>query len=270
MRTLVELIKENLDNRCQMWELAKSHQKKKFHGSDMGMLWAFAKPTMYIVVFYGAISIGFKGSKNIDGIICPYFVWLTVGMIAFFYVRDMIINGANCFKKYAPFIAKAKYPVATLPTTVAMAYLLIHLGMLALGVVVCLIFGVLPSMYWLQLPFYMALMVIMVVFWSIGSGILSVIYRDFYNFLQVVNQAVFWLSAILFDVNGLGPHGQMVFMFNPITYIVEGYRNCFCRHVWFWEEPMKLVCFMLVLVIMMSVAIVLYKKVAKMLPDLVE
>lgn len=268
MKTLIALIKENIENKGQMWSLAMSHQKKRFRGSDMAKVWQFAKPSVYIVVFYVAITIGFRGSKDIPGLICPYFVWLAIGMISFFYVRDMILNGANCFRKYDSIVAKAKYPIGTLPTSVALSYLTIHLGMLILGVAVCLVFKVWPSIYWIQTLFYMFLMVLMAIVWSIGTGVISIIYRDFYNFLQVVNQMVFWLSAILFDVNGLGPRGQAVFLFNPITYIVEGYRNSFCRHIWFWEEPLKLVCFLLILVVMTAVSILLYKKLAKRMPDL--
>ena len=108
MKTFIELVKENIRCRRQMWELAKVHQKKQFRGSDMGLMWAFAKPSMYIIVFYVAIVIGFKSSTDIDGLICPYFVWLAIGMISFFYMRDMILNGANCFKKYGAIVAKAK------------------------------------------------------------------------------------------------------------------------------------------------------------------
>lgn len=269
MKTLIELIKENIINREQMWELAKVHQKKQFRGSDMGLVWAFAKPSMYIIVFYVAISIGFRSSKNIPGLECPYFVWLAIGMISFFYMRDMILNGANCFRKYAMYVSKSKYPIGTLPTTVSLSFLMIHFGMLVLGIAVCFAFGTMPSIYWVQTFFYMFLMVVMSIVWSVGTGIISVIYKDFYNFLQVVNQMVFWLSAILFDVNGLGPRGQFVFMFNPITYIVEGYRNSFCRHIWFWEEPVKLGCFMLVLVIMTTISIQMYSKLAKRMPDLI-
>ncbi|MBR0127582.1 MAG: ABC transporter permease [Firmicutes bacterium] len=267
MRTLIKLIKENITHRDQMWTLAKSIQKVKFKGSDAGFLWAILKPTMYICVFYFAITIGFKSSKSIDGLICPYFIWLTIGMVAFFYMRDMILNGASCFRKNANYVSKAKYPVGTLPISVSLSYLLIHFVMLGLGFVICFLFGVAPSIYWIQIPFYTLLMFIMACFWSIGTGLISVMYKDFYNFLQLVNQAVFWLSAILFDLHRLSPSAQKVFLFNPISYIVEGYRNAVCRHIWFFEEPLKFGCFMIVLVVMAAVAILMYKKLIKRIPD---
>ena len=270
MKTFIELVKENIRCRRQMWELAKVHQKKQFRGSDMGLMWAFAKPSMYIIVFYVAITIGFKSSKDIPGLECPYFVWLAIGMISFFYMRDMILNGANCFKRYGAIVSNAKYPINTIPTTVMVSFFTIHLGMVAIGIVICFAFRVWPSIYWIQTLFYMALLLIMTYFWSLGTGIISVIYRDFYNLLQVINQVMFWLSGILFDVNGLSSKGQMIFMFNPLTYIVEGYRNAFCRHIWFWEEPMKLVCYLVVLSIIIAISLQLYKKLAKRLPDLVQ
>ena len=267
MRTLIKLIKENIKYRGQMWELAKSHQRKIYRGSDMGLMWAFAKPTMYIFVFYFAITIGFRASKDIPGLICPYFVWLTVGMVSFFYQRDMILNGASCFRKYNHLVNRARYPIGTLPTTVSVSYFLVHLGMMAIAVAVCLLFGCFPSVYWLQVPFYMLLMFVFAVFWSIATGLISVVYKDFYNFLQVINQAIFWLSAILFDVNGLSPSIQKVFLFNPITYIVEGYRNAFCRHIWFWEEPLKLGCYLIVMAVMILISLFMYKKLRKRIPD---
>jgi len=267
MGTLIEIIKENIRHKDQMWAIAKTHQKKQYKGSDGGMMWAFAKPMMYIFVFYFAITIGFRSSKDIPGLICPYFVWLAIGMISFFYMRDMILNGASCFRKYNILVSKAKYPISTLPTSVSISYMTVHLGMLAIGIAICFMFGCFPSIYWIQIPFYMALMFIMAVFWSICTGLISAIFRDFYNFLQVINQAVFWLSAILFDVNGLGPTAQKAFLFNPITYIVEGYRNAICRHIWFFEEPVKLGCFLIVLFVLIAVSLFMYKKLIKRIPD---
>ena len=267
MQTLKELVKENITHRRQMWNLALFHQKRVYRGSDMGLVWAFVKPAMYIVVFYVAISIGFKSSKAIDGLQCPYFVWLAIGLIAFFYMRDMILNGAACFRKYDKFVAYTKYPIGTLPTSIAISHLFIHFGMLALGFVVCFVFGCFPSIYWIQIPFYMLLMVVFAIFWSIASGLITVLYKDFYNFLQVINQMVFWLSAILFDVHKLSPGMQKLFMFNPITYIVEGYRNAICRHIWFFEEPMNLACYLIVLCLMIIISMAMYKKLKKRLPD---
>lgn len=268
MKTLIEIIKENINHFGQMLELAKTHQMKKYSGSDMGLVWAFAKPMMYIFIFYFAISIGFKSSKDIPGIVCPYFVWLAIGMIAFFYQRDMILGGAASFKRYSNLVARAKYPISTLPASISTSYMFIHWGMLGIGIVISIIFGNMPSIYWLQIPFYMAMMYIFFFFWGMATGLISVVYKDFYNFLTVINQAVFWLSGILFNVKGFtSTRAQMVFLLNPVSYIVEGYRNAICRRVWFWEEPLNLACFVVMLFIMMAVASLMYKKLRKRIPD---
>jgi len=56
-------------------------------------------------------------------------------------------------------------------------------------------------------------------------------------------------------------------MFNPVTYVVTGYRNIFIDKTWFFEEPKKLVCFIFVTVIMLILAMWAYKKLKKEIPD---
>ena len=56
-------------------------------------------------------------------------------------------------------------------------------------------------------------------------------------------------------------------MFNPVTYLVEGYRNCFINKIWFWQEPEKLICFLIVFLVIMIFAIWAYKKLRKEIPD---
>ena len=245
-------------------------QNKQYKGSDLGLVWAFVKPAMYIGVFYLAISIGFKSAKTIDGLICPYFVWLSVGLISWFYMRDMILAGARSFTKYKYIVARTNYPSITLPTVVATSNIIIHLVLVVAVLIMSVFFGCMPSVYWLQLPVYIALSYVFSIFWGITTGLLSVVTKDFYNLLQSISMAIFWLSAILFDVNGIdNPVVRTVFLFNPVTFIVEGYRNAVCRHIWFFEQPKEMVCYLAVLGVLVLISLALYKKIGKVLTDII-
>ena len=145
VRALIEIIKENARCFKQTATLASLNNRKKYKGSDIGWLWSFVKPAMYICVFYLAISVGFKHAKDIDGLICPYFVWLTVGMMCFFYMRGMILGGAACYKKNRTLIVNANYPVSAVPFMNALSELVVH-GFIMLGVFIfVLFFGVCAS-----------------------------------------------------------------------------------------------------------------------------
>ena len=242
--------------------------KKQNRGSDLGWIWTVLKPMLYIAMFFIAISLGFKSSKNIEGIVCPYFVWLTTGLIPWFYVRDMISAGPKSFKNYKGILKKAKYPSAAIPMIPALTYLLVHLILVGILIVMCLLSGVRPNIHWIQLPFFLLLTLWFVYMWSLFAGMLTVLSTDFINLVTSVKPALFWLSGIFFNTRASDSH-HLFFMLNPITYIVEGYRSSLCFNSWFWENMASLECFLLVMIVLTVLALFLYKKMKRTLPEIV-
>lgn len=258
-----------IDHREQIIQIAISKERKKYKGSDLGLLWSFVKPSLYICAFYVAICIGFKSSKDVQSINCSYFVWLTVGLVAWFYMRDMVLGGASCFNKNKLLVTKLGFPLEAVPAIPAFTSLFIH-SILMIGVfVLSICCGDFPTLYWLQLPVYTILMVMFAIVWSFMSGCLAVLSKDFFNLLKSINVVIFWLSGILFDPTTKGS-GAVVwfFRFNPVTYIAEGYRNCLCKSVWIFEKPVEFVCFMITTLIFMTIGLLLYKRIRKDLPDI--
>lgn len=269
-REFISIIYNSVKYRKQILQLAMLDQKKSYRGSDLGRVWAFVKPAMYVCAFYVAITIGFKSSKDIEGIICPYFIWLTVGLIAWFYMRDMILGGASCFRKNRTVLVKCVIPNSIVPMIPAVSNLVIHFILMIAVVILALLCGVIPNQYWIQLPLYTLFMFVFSVIWSFGAGCLATLSRDFYNLLKSISTMVFWLSGILFDSNSAGgENAAWFFRFNPVTYIVEGYRNALCREVWFFEEPVKLCCFFITMIVFCVISIAIYQRVERRLPDIV-
>ena len=125
-----------------------------------------------------------------------------------------------------------------------------------------------PTSYYLQLPLYMLMMFAFFTVWGLFAGLLSAISQDFLNLVKSLVQALFWLSGILYDANSISQHWiRNILLFNPVTLIVNGYRNVLIKHEWFWEHPAELRNFAIVLVIMVILAVWAYKKLKKDIPD---
>lgn len=72
----------------------------------------------------------------------------------------------------------------------------------------------------------------------------------------------------MFDIHTIKrPWAQLIFKLNPITYTVEGYRNSFVYQKWFWEEPKLLAVYLVEMLIMWLLALWIYKKLRKDIPD---
>ena len=103
---------------------------------------------------------------------------------------------------------------------------------------------------------------------SLFSSLLSCMSKDFANLVKSLVTAVFWLSGIVWNVNTIDiPWLKVLLKANPVTYIVEGFRNCFIHKVWILESPKTLICFLAILIVLTVLAVVLYKKLRKEIPD---
>ena len=266
MGLIKSIIKDHIAWRQQIFKLAKADIVKTYSGAALGWSWAIVKPTITIFVYWFAFSIGLRMGHDINGI--PYILWLIAGVIPGFYMSDMLTQGAGAIRKYKYLVTKMKFPVATIPTFVSFSKFAIHLCLMVIVIVIYAVSGFFPDIYILQLPFYMLCMLAFFTAWSLFSSMLSAMSKDFLNLVKSLTTAFFWLSGIMWDVSKIG-HGTLhtILMFNPITYIASGYRNVFVYKVWFFEEPMHLLYFCIVLAVMTLLALWSYKKLIKEIPD---
>ncbi len=266
MSTIREIITEHYEWRSQIFKLAKADIIKTYSGSALGWAWAIIKPTLTILVFWFAFSVGLRQGGEIEG--CPYALWLIVGLVPWFFMNELIVSGARSIRKYKYLVTKMKFPVSTIPTFVALSKMTVHLCLMVIVILVFALNRRLPGIYLLQLPFYMLCMLFFFTAWSLFSAMLSSISKDFLNLVKSVTTALFWLSGILWDVKEIKYEWiQTILLFNPITYVSSGYRNVFIYKTWFFEEPMSLLCYCICLAVMVALGIWSYKKLIREIPD---
>ena len=261
-----EILKDNFGYRRTIPKLAASDLKKTYSGSLLGWSWAVIRPAILIFVFWFAYSVGLRKGNDKDGF--PVFLWLIAGMIPWYFMRDMLTGGANCIRRFKYLVTKIKFPVSTIPNIVTSSNMVSHMGLVIIMIVLYWVLGFPPTIYYLQLPFYMFIMYMFWTAWALFAGMLSSVSTDFLNLVKSLTQALFWLSGILYDVADLGSATlRKVLMFNPITIIVNGYRDTFMYHVWFWERAESMRNFALLYLVMCLLAIWAYKKLRKEIPD---
>ena len=191
------------------------------------------------------------------------------GLIAWFYMSEMIGQGAGAILKYRYLVTKMKFPVSTIPTFVGLSKFVVHIGIVIIAVIIFSIAGFWPDIYMVQLPFYMLVMLLFFIEWSLFSSMLAAMSKDFLNLVKSLVTPIFWLSAIMWNIKSewIPEWLKTVFLFNPVTYVSSGYRNVFIYKTWFFEEPKDLICCMAVLVVMGFLALWSYRKLIKEIPD---
>lgn len=266
MKTIAKILKEHIAWRHQIIKLAKANIVKAYSGAALGWAWAIIRPGITVLVFWFAFSVGLRQGGHINGY--PFVLWMMAGFIPWFYMRDMIPEGAAAIRKHKYLVTKMSFPVSTIPTFVALAFLAVHICLLIVLILIFCFTGHFPDQYYLQLPFYILCMTLFFMAWGLFSSMLSAMSKDFLNLVKSFTTAIFWLSGILWDVRSIPIEWiQTVLLFNPVTFIASGYRNVFIYKVWFFEEPIPLLAFGLVLGLMSILGLWSYEKLIKEIPD---
>ena len=197
-----------------------------------------------------------------------FFLWLIAGIISWFYIQEMLTQGSNAMRKYRHLVTKMRFPISTIPTFFSLSHLSVHLILLAAVIVIYGLSGHLPTVYYFQILWYLITMFLFCTGWCMFSSMLGAISKDFVNLIKSLSTALFWLSGIMFDITSINVKwAQMIFKINPITYTVEGYRNCFVHQRWFWEQPELTGLYILELAVMWGAALWAYRKLRREIPD---
>lgn len=266
VKNLIKIIQEHIEYKQQIFKLAKSDLIKTYRGAALGWAWAIIKPTVTIFVYWFAFEIGIRSGKPVSNF--PYFLWLIAGVVPWFYISDMLTSGTDTIRRYSYLVTKMKFPVATIPTFVSISKFMVHLILMSIVIGIFWAFGYPPTLYILQLPFYMILMFIFCTIWSLFASLLSSMSKDFGNLVKSMVTAVFWLSGIMWSVESIQIGWlKKLLMLNPVTFLVNGFRNCFINHTWFWQQPKRLLYFVIITFILLIIALWTYRKLRKDIPD---
>ena len=135
-------------------------------------------------------------------------------------------------------------------------------------IAIYLISGYGLDLYCLQIPLYFFAMALFFNLWGIFASLLAAVSKDFLNLIKSIILALFWISGIMYDVNKIDITWiKEIMLWNPITIVVNGYRNSLVYKQWFWEAPLELVRLGVMFIIMFALATVIYKKLKKDVPD---
>jgi ABC-type polysaccharide/polyol phosphate export permease len=89
---------------------------------------------------------------------------------------------------------------------------------------------------------------------------LRVFTKDVAEFVGAILQIGFWVTPIFWSADHIPQKYAWLLHFNPMIYIVNGYRNTFINHVWFWEDNAFLFSFLGYTVVFLFLGLFTFKK----------
>lgn len=250
---------ELYQSRHLIWKLAKNDFRKRYAGSSMGALWALAQPVvtvaMYYVVFDKLMGGGGRGVEDV-----PFVLFLTAGLVPWFYFNEALNNGTNALREYDYLVKKVVFKISILPIIKVIAATFIHVFFVAVLLIVAALYGYYPTVYTTQILYYSACLFVFVLALCYATCAVVVFFKDLTQIIGIALQIGIWATPILWNIDSAPEEWVMILKLNPLVYIVNGYRSAIYERSWFFEDFFSTMYFWIATVVLFGIGVAVFKR----------
>lgn len=183
--------------------------------------------SLYFIVFGSAIG---GRMQSVDGI--PYAAFIIPGLMMLTLLGESILNGS--FGIYMPRFTGTVYELLSAPVNVAET-LLGYVGAAAtksviLGIIILATARIFVD-YEIAHPVWVAIFLVLVSVTFAMFGFILGLWADSFEKLQIVPMMIVtpltFLGGTFYSISMLPPAWQTITMFNPVVYLISGFRWAF-------------------------------------------
>ena len=255
--------KELFQSRELIWKLSKNDFKKRYAGSYLGFIWALIQPIVTVLMYWIVFDVIFNTRSEMvsSGVEVPYVLFLTTGLVPWFYFSEAITNGTNALMEYSYLVKKVVFNISILPIIKLIAATFIHVFFAAVLLVVAAIYGYYPTPYTIQVVYYSFCLFVLVLAMSYCTCAIQVFFRDLAQIINIGLQVGMWATPILWNIGLIGDDRLLMLVkLNPLVYIVSGYRNAIYGDEWFFEHFYSSTYFWIFTVTLFCIGSLIFKR----------
>ena len=247
-----------LKQRNLIFSLSINDFKQKYSKSYLGLFWSFIQPIITIGVMWFVFTVGFRAGEAEPGI--PYVLWLTAGLIPWYYFSETFFSSANVLFEYSYMLRQMIFKAEVLPLIKIISNVFTHFFFIIIVIIISLVNKFMINIYFFQIIYYMFCLCFLLTGLSWFFSSLKAFLPDIGEIITVVVQLGFWVTPILWSAKMLPKKILWLFKLNPMFYIIQGYRDTFIYKIWFWEKPYWTTEFFLITIFIFFAGIFVFRK----------
>ncbi len=245
-------------------EISRQDFKGRFAGTNLGFFWAFIQPIIIVSIYWLIFEVGLKAGPGGDA---PFLLWLLAGICPWFYLNDMMNTTANSLIEYSYVIKKVKFNIWYIPLVKIISSTKIHLFLAGVTIVVFMLQHYTLSIFIFQIVYYTFCTFMLGIGLSYFNAAITVFFRDMAQIVNIIMQYSMWTVPIMISKDNFPKVLQPLLRYNPIYYIVQGYRDSFIYKIWFWQRPWITIYYWVVVMILFLLGMSCYKKLKTSFAD---
>ena len=204
-------------------ELVITDFKLRYQGSFLGYLWALLRPMFLFAILY----VFFVEILHIGKEIPHWGVALLLGIVMWNFFSEVVVQGLKSIVSSGGIIRKINFPKYIIVTSTSLSAIINLIINLAVVAVFATIDGVTPSWGMLLIPVFIFELYVFALGLAFLLSAINVKFRDIGYIWEVVSQALFYGSAIMFPINRvvhMSHEIALILLINPLARTIQDAR----------------------------------------------
>jgi len=211
--------------------LAWRDVKVRYKQTALGAGWAILQPLISMVVF----TMLFGRLAHVPSEGEPYAIFSYAGLLPWNFFATAVTNSSNSLITSSNLITKVYFPRLLVPTAAVLA------AMVDIAIASIILFGIMPIY---GVGFHASLMMLVplaalaaltAAALGIWTSALNVKYRDIRYALPFAIQILMFLTPVIYPVSFLPGRWRWVLRLNPLSGIIEGFRDAIFGRPFNWN-----------------------------------
>lgn len=248
-RRLVRLLRVQLRQELQL----------RYLGSVAGVYWSVINPLVQVLVYVVLVTFIFKAKLGAtSGGKFDYAVFVLAGMSPWLAIQDGLTNSASSLVRHSSIVKNVVFPLELLPATAVVASLApLLVSLIALGSLLGAS-GRSVGASLVTLPLLVAVQLLLTLGFGLFLAVMTAFLRDLQFILPLAFQVVLLITPILYLSTDVPHPLAQIMRVNPLTYVVEGYRQVFYNHG--WPSPLGLAYSAVFSLVLVAAGVVVFRR----------
>jgi len=212
--------------------LAMRDVRVRYKQTMLGALWAILQPFLTMIVF--TILFGKLARVPSDGE--PYAIFSYAALVPWNFFNSALTSSSNSLVGSANLITKVYFPRLIIPGAAVGAVLVDFIIASGILFVMMACYGVSCSLNLIMFLPLALLTTLIALATGMWLSALNVKYRDVRYAVPFVLQIWMFLTPVIYPVTFIPQHWRWALALNPLTAVIEGFRNAIFGRPFHWME----------------------------------
>lgn len=260
----LELLRVAVRHRSMILAMARRDFQSRFAGTLGGVLWTVAHPLAIITIFYFVFAVGLR-VQGPEG--TPFILWFVCGLVPWFFFNETLLAMTNSVTRHAHLVKKTIFPSEVLPLVHLSAGLVPHMIFMVIVVGLLGYLGIPFRVERLSVVYFLLCVGVLLLGLGWMLSALQVFYRDISHALSIILNLLFWVTPIVWSPDHLPAQYRHLLLYNPVYYVVEGYRGLLVFDTVVWPSLWYTAYFWMVAGMMFGVGAFVFSRLKPEFPD---